>query len=138
VTVTNQSLIVIITLVASTLAGYLRKDHLPDYINAALTGLFLIIAAVSSVLVAGKFSPDLWQDATLIAGQVAFIYLGAGKVLEGFLQVKINASPPPAAATPVLVPRASVLSGAANLAPKGPSFVRPADPPSTTENDLGG
>jgi len=133
-TLTNESLIFIISLAASSLAGLLRKDGLDPYINAALTGAFLIIAAALSVLLAGKLSPDLWQDATLVAAQVAFIYMGAGKVLEQYLQVKVNASPAP---TPVLTPRASVLTSATNPTPVGQGFVRPADP-TTTNNDLGG
>lgn len=84
-------LVALIGFLASTLSGILRQDRLPgrDYINAGITAVFMIVAAVVSLLVAGHA-----LDWTSILAEVGVIMLGPGAALEGFLQVKVNTGIP--------------------------------------------
>lgn len=90
VPINSESLIVVLSLVGSFLAGVLRKDSLPPWINDLFTTIFILLASFFSVLVAGNLGPNLITDITLVATQVTVLMAGPLKPLEQWVQVTIN------------------------------------------------
>lgn len=104
-TTLNALTIAVIATIASALAGVLRQDGLPSWLNEGATAIFLVLAAIVSTLIAGKFSVNLVADITLVSMQVGVLMLGPCKPLEQYMQVHVNISkkptPPPKNLTPL-------------------------------------
>ncbi|HJT55886.1 MAG TPA: hypothetical protein VJ761_05290 [Ktedonobacteraceae bacterium] len=90
-TINPITLVALVALIASTLSGILRQNRLPErqYINAGITALFMLLAALASLFVAGHALT--WSA---ILAEVGVIMVGPGAALESFLQVKVNTGIP--------------------------------------------
>src|SRR5579863_4979210 len=88
--INSESLIVLLSLAGSFLAGVMRKDSLPQWLNDLFTAIFIVIAALVSTLVAGNIGPNIVTDITTVATQVTILMAGPLKPLEQWIQVTIN------------------------------------------------
>ena len=109
-----QSLIVILPLIVTAIAGFLGKDTLPAWLNAIIVAIVIAGLSVAAVIMSGAaLSPNPLTDFMIFAGYCTALI--ASPILKPLLEKLFattpspfsflaKASPPP---PPVLTPRAS-------------------------------
>jgi hypothetical protein len=134
---------------AALLAGILRQDKLPPWLNQSISGAFLLLATCIALLASGHLTGDFTIDLGFIGGQMALISLLCAP-LVAILQVKVNPGPipppepvpqpQPQFKTPTLFSGSRITTAYLPTVSKEPQPIRLPEVPNTTlpPSDTGG
>jgi len=90
--VPSQSLILLLPFVAATLAGWLSHDDFPDWANAALAGVAVVVCSTIWALTSQPMAGSLIADIVIIAAYCGWAIAGPLAPLQQYL-TKVLPSP---------------------------------------------